>query len=295
VNREVALALGGGGARGLAHIGVLAELERAGYSVGALAGTSIGGVIGSLYAAGRSPAEIASWAKSAWGSGLFRLHPSSGGLLGIDRIRDLLENSLADKTFKDVRCRLALTAVDLGSGSEVVMTEGRLVDAVLATIALPGIFPPRVNGDTRLIDGGVIDPVLVGPVRSLHGGPVVAVVLSSKPGAPPGPSALEIMPAFGVISRLRVGQALQVFGRSFEIASRLFTELRLQMDDPEVVVRPEVSGIGILDSPEPGPVIEAGRAAMARSLADLERCFGLRGTIRRLRRGRAAMPRFEPG
>ena len=284
MKREVAVALGGGGARGLAHIGVLAELERAGYHIGALAGTSIGGVIASLYAAGQSPAEIGAWAESAWGGGLFRLHPSSGGLLGIDRIRHVLEKGLADRTFKDVRCPLALTAVDLETGSEIIMTEGRLVDAVLATIALPGIFPPRLLGAIRLVDGGVIDPVPVGPVRSLHSGPVVAVVLSSKPGAPPGRSALEIMPAFGVVSHLRVGQALQVFGRSFEIASRLFADLRLQMDRPEVIVRPQVDGIGILDTPRPGPVIDAGRAAMARELVSLDRWFGLGGTIRRMRR-----------
>jgi NTE family protein len=283
VNREVAVALGGGGARGLAHIGALAELERAGYRVGALAGTSIGGVIGSFYAVGRSPAEIAAWAESAWGSGLFRLHPSSGGLMAIDRIRDLLETALGEKTFNDVRCPLALTAVDLQAGSEIILMDGRLVDAVLATIALPGIFPPRQHGDTRLVDGGVIDPVPVRPVRSLHRGPVVAIVLSAKPGAPPGPSALEVVPALGVISHLRVGQALQVFGRSLEIASRLFTDLRLQMDRPEVVVRPELDAIGILDTPEPGLVIEKGRMAMARELDALERWFGLRGGISRLR------------
>jgi len=285
LKREVAVALGGGGARGLAHIGVLGELERAGYLIGALAGTSIGGVIASLYAAGRSPAEIAAWAEGTWGGGLFRLHPSSGGLLGIDRIRRLLESALADMTFNDVRCPLALTAVDLESGSEIVLMEGRLVDAVLATIALPGIFPPRVHGATRLVDGGVIDPVPVRPVRSLHRGPVVAVVLSSKPGSPPGPSALGIMPALGVVSHLRVGQALLVFGRSIEIASRLLAELRLQLDRPEVVVRPQVGAIGILDTPKPGAVIEAGRVAMARELVTLQRWFGLGGTIRRLRRG----------
>jgi NTE family protein len=204
-----------------------------------------------------------------------------------------VENGLADKTFNDVRCPLALTAVDLGSGSEVVLTEGRLVDAVLATIALPGIFPPRADGETRLIDGGVIDPVPVRPARSLHAGPVVAVVLSSKPGAPPGPSAFEVVPALAVFSQMRVGQALQVFGRSVEIASRLFTDLRLQMDDPEVVVRPEVQGI----DPDSLSPARSSKPAVRRwqSLPDLERWFGLGGTIRKLRRGRPGMPRVRPG
>jgi NTE family protein len=276
--REVGVALGGGGARGLAHIGVLAELERAGYRVAALAGTSIGGVIAAVYAVGLTPAEIAAWADEALRRGLFRFHPSPGALLGIDRIRDVLEEALGEKTFADLRCPLALTAVDLEQGEEVVLTSGRLVEAVLATIALPGIFPPQLTGRNRLVDGGVVDPVPVQPVRSLCRGPVVAVALSAPPGTPASPSTL---PGSGMLSRLRVGQALQVFSRSMEISSRLFADLRLQLDRPEVVVRPQVAEIGILDSPEAAPVIEAGRAAMAASLADLAGWYGVRGALRR--------------
>jgi NTE family protein len=176
-----------------------------------------------------------------------------------------------------------LTAVDLDGGLEVVLTEGRLLDAVLATIALPGIFPPQVGGGGRLVDGGVVDPVPVGPVRSLHRGPVVAVSLSARPGSPANPesSPLASLPGAEVLSHLRVGQALQVFTRSLEISSRLFTDLRLQLDMPEVIVRPEVAEIGILESPEAAPVIEAGRKAMAASLPELAGWFGLRGALRR--------------
>jgi NTE family protein len=282
--REVGLALGGGGARGLAHIGVLGELERAGYRVAALAGTSIGGVMASAYAAGLGPAEMAAWAGRAMQRGLFRFHLSSGALLGIDRIREVLVEALGDVTFEQARCPLALTAVDLERGDEVLLTSGRLLDAVLATIALPGIFPPKLTGGSRLIDGGVLDPVPVAPLRALYRGPVVAVALSAKPGSPPSASGspLSSLPGSRVLRRLRVGEALQVFSRSLEISSRLFAELRLQLDRPEVIVRPDVADIGILDSPEASPLIEAGRTAMASALAELEGWYGMRGALRRV-------------
>jgi NTE family protein len=282
--REVCLALGGGGARGLAHIGVLEELERAGYRIAAVAGTSIGGVMASLYAVGLSPAEMALWADGALSRGLFHFRPSAGALLGIDRIREVLADALGGKTFDDVRCPLALTAVDLEAGTEVVLTSGMLIEAVLATIALPGIFPPQLAGGSRLVDGGVVDPVPVQPVRSLHRGPVVAVTLSARPGSPPAPEAspLAYLPGSEMFSRLRIGQALQVFGRSLEISSRLFADLRLRLDDPEIIVRPEVSHVGILDTPESGPLVHAGRAAMAAGLRELDGWYGWRGTIRRV-------------
>ena len=114
--------------------------------------------------------------------------------------------------------------------------------------------------------------------------PVVAVALSARPGSPPATSAspLTYLPGSGMFSRLMIGQALKVVGRSLEISSRLFTELRLQLDNPEVIVRPEVSQVGILDTPEAGPLIEAGRTAMAAGLRELDGWYGLRGAIRRV-------------
>jgi NTE family protein len=282
--RDVGLALGGGGARGLAHIGVMGELERAGYRLAALAGTSIGGVMAAVYAAGLGTEEIAAWVQRAMERGLFRFRPSAGALLGIDRIREVLSEALGGATFEQARCPVALTAVDLERGEEVVLTSGLLLDAVLATIALPGIFPPHFSGESRLIDGGVLDPVPVVPVRSLFRGPVVAVTLSARSGSPPSQSGspLSNLPGSRMLTRLRVGEALQVFSRSLEISSRLFSDLRLQLDRPEVIVRPEVADIGILDTPDAAPLIEAGRKAMASGLPELAGWYGVRGALRRV-------------
>jgi NTE family protein len=294
MSREVKVALGGGGSRGLAHIGVLAALEQSDYRIAALAGTSIGGVMAAAYAAGRSPADMAEWAAQALRKGIFRFRPSSGGLLGIDRIREVLHDVLGDRTFADTRCPLALTAVHLETGSEVILQDGRLLDAVLATIALPGIFPPLGSGAARLIDGGVLDPVPVAAVRRLGRGPVVAVVLSQAPGSaiPESMGPLGALPGVSILSRFRVGEALNVFSRSLEIMSRMFADLRLSLDRPEVIVRPDVGWIGILETPEVDPAIEAGRRAMNLQLGELAGWYGIEGALRRIRRRLAAR---EPG
>jgi NTE family protein len=267
----------------LAHIGVLDELSVRGYRVAAVAGTSIGGLMGALFAIGMAPRDMARWTEEAFQEGIFHFRPSAGGLLSIDRIRNHLETVLADKTFEDAQLPLALTAVDLEEGEEVILTSGRLIEAVLATIALPGVFPPFQRGAARLVDGGVVDPVPVGPLRSIYHGPIIAVPLGARPGAPASPAShLANLPLGGLLSHLSIGEALEVISRSLEISSRLFSDLRLQLDHPDVVVRPEVADIGILDSPEAGPVIEAGRKAMVAALPALERSSGVRGALRRV-------------
>jgi NTE family protein len=282
---KIAIALGGGGARGLAHLGVLKALEREGFDVRGVAGTSMGGVIAAGYAIGRTPDELSTWAERAMQRGLFQARPREASLLGVERIRGVLEELLGDTTFQDVVRLLAVTATNLETGHEILLTEGRVLDAVMATIALPGIFPPQLLGSDRLVDGGVIDPVPVQAARTLYPGPVVAVALSPAPeewasSAPSNP--LSHLPAFSVVDRLRAGQALRIFMRALEISARSFTELRLRADRPDVIVRPRVSSVALFDMPSVELMRAAGEAAMLEKLGDLRACFGLKGTLRRL-------------
>ncbi len=203
----------------------------------------------------------------------------------LQKLRCVLGELLGEATFDGLPRRLAVTATNLETGHELVLTEGRVVDAVMATIALPGIFPPQLLGSDRLVDGGVIDPVPVRAARSLYPGPVVAVSLSPPPeewaqAAPSNP--LGHLPAFAVVDRLRAGQALRIFMRALEISARTFTELRLKVDHPDLIVRPRVSSVALFDTPSVELMRGVGEAAMLERLADLRACFGLRGTLRRL-------------
>ena len=171
-----------------------------------------------------------------------------------------------------------MTATDLNSGEEVVLSEGIVAHAVLATIALPGIFPPQVMGDHRLIDGGTLDPVPVRPARELGGSPVVASVLSPARGQwseNRSPSLAARLPGVDMLMRLRPGQALMVFQEYMEIASRTYTETRLEIDRPEVIVRPAVWQVGLLDDPSADEMSALGERAMESMLPALREQFSL--------------------
>lgn len=273
---DIGLALGGGGARGLAHIGVLQVLEEEGFRIRAVAGTSMGGIMAAAYASGLAPREIEALAARTALHDLLQLRPGGDALLGLDRVADFLRDFLGDRTFADMRIPLALTATDLTTCEEVVFTDGRVVDAVLATIALPGIFPPRIQGEHRLVDGAVLDPVPVRPVRRLYRGVLLAVALSPSRDKWPearSPNPLEMLPGFGVLTRLRPAQALQVFVQAMEISSRMHTELRLRLDRPDVLIRPEVWHVPLLDDPSLADMVEAGRSVTTAALPDLVRQF----------------------
>jgi len=282
---EIALALGGGGARGLAHIGVLKVLEREGIRIGAIAGTSIGGIIGAAYAAGYGPDQITNLANAASIRDMLRARPEGPALMGISRIEQWLHGILGQRTFADLRMPFAVTAADLNSGEEIVLRDGIVAHAVLATIALPGIFPPQLMGDHRLIDGGALDPVPVRPARSLLNAPVVASVLS--PGREMwcearSPSLATMLPASEMLLRLRPGQALKVFQEYMEITARTFAETRLEIDRPEVIVRPEVWRVGLLDEPRVSEMTELGIRAMNKALPGLRAQFTLTGRVSRM-------------
>lgn len=284
---EISVALGGGGAKGAAHIGVLKTLDEHGFLIKALAGTSAGGIIGSLYAAGYHPAEILERFRKIETSSLYGRRPGDGpSLLGVSGINRILTEMLDKRTFDDLKIPFVVTAVDLITGQEVILKEGRVVDAVLATISLPGIFPYQDWGDYHLVDGGLLDPIPVAPARALAPHlPVVAVVLYhmmeiDNPLLSP-PKFLGPEPLLRQIARLRVAQAFSIFMRSVEIGSCALAELRLKIDKPEVLIRPEVAAIGLLDTVDVLEVANLGERAAEKALPELQAAFKWSARLRR--------------
>ncbi|MEW6568963.1 MAG: patatin-like phospholipase family protein [Chloroflexota bacterium] len=291
---DICVALGGGGARGLAHIGVLRVLEREGFQIRAIAGTSMGGVIAALYAAGYTPDDMLQrWATTSLPL-LLRARPEGSGLIGLRRVAEALRTYLDRKAFSDLRVPLAVTATNLETGREVVITQGDVVEAVLATIALPGIFPPAIQGEHRLVDGGMVDPVPVEPARRLYPAPVVAVALSPSPeqwAEAKSPSPLSLLPLFDVFARLRPGQALSVFLRALEISARAMTELHLQLSRPDVTIRPAVWHIGLFDGAAVTEAAGIGERAAEAALPKLHALFAPRRRLARSLRRALGLPR----
>lgn len=285
---DIVLALGGGGSKGNAHIGVLRVLEREGFRIRAIAGTSAGGMAASAYAAGYSPDELEEVMCKVDQRSLFGFHfGDEPSLLGVDGITRVMTDLLGDRTFSDLKLPCALVAVDLKSGKKVVLQEGRVIDAVMATIAIPGIFPPKKWGDYLLVDGGVLDPVPISVVREISPEknlPVVAVTLTSAPthsGLLPhiGPKAVE--PILTRISRLRLSKAFEIFLHSIDIGISSITEMRLSIDAPDVLIQPDVSKIGYLDQVDVCNVVRLGEEAAEAMLPELKKVVGLGGRVRR--------------
>jgi len=282
---DINLALGGGGSKGNAHIGVLRVLEREGFRVRAIAGTSAGGMAAAAYAAGYKPDEVENYMRQVDQGKLYSFHfRGEPSLLGIDGLQESLNDLMGERTFDDLQIPCALTAVDLDSGEEVILKEGRVTDALLATVAIPGIYPAKKMADHLLVDGGVLDPVPVAVVRAISPNPrlpVVAVVLSPATKKHTTLTAPQYNLIFNRISRMRVAKAFEIFMRSIEIGMFAITELRLQIDAPEVIIRPDVSQIGYLDRVDVSEVAKLGEQAAEAALPELRRAVGWRRRVGR--------------
>jgi NTE family protein len=279
---EISLALGGGGSRGYSHVGVLRRLCQEGFQIAALAGTSAGGIIAALFAAGFTPDEMEARFAKIDQTKLFGRSAHDGpALLGLAGAEKVLYDLLGDRTFSDLNLPCALVAVDINASQEVVLTKGRVVDAVLATIAVPGVFPPKVYSQHQLVDGGVLDPVPVSVARSLAPHlPVVAVVLtpmidtSNRAINLPLPLPVPVpAPLFERLTKTRIAQAFNIFLSAVDAGGRMITELRLQVDQPEVIIQPEVNDIGLLDTVDIHKVIRLGEKATDAALSQLERAL----------------------
>ena len=287
---DITMALGGGGAKGNSHIGVLRQIEKKGFRVKAIAGTSFGGLVAVFYAMGCSVDEIEEIFASADQSQFYGHGPKDGpSLMGLAGVTRLLEGKLGDMTFADLKMPCALTAVDLKSGQEVLLTKGRLVDAILATIAIPGVFPVRHIDGLELVDGGTLDPVPVAPARMLAPRlPVVAVVLTmpmgpAQPWVIPLPKYWPGMILSRVFSKMRYDTVWDVFSRSMDVTARAVAQYRLEMDRPDIIIRPEVYDIDSLGVVNVREVIKRGEAAVEAVLPQLKGLFTLRNRWRRSR------------
>lgn len=285
---NISIALGGGGSKGNSHIGVLRVLEKEGFRVRAIAGTSFGGMVACFYAAGHSPDEIEEIFVAVDQSRLYdRLADESPSFLGLGRVHQWLTHHLGELTFEELKIPCAVTAVDLQTSQEIVLKSGSVHDAILSTIAVPGIFPAFRMNEWELLDGGVLNPVPVALARSLAPGwPVVAVPLHAPLGHPPRSISMPLSsalpaPLVSRLSGLRIARAFDIFMRSIDIGNRQVTELRLQLEKPEVIIRPEVGDVGLLDQVDVHEIALRGEEATRAALPELKRAASWTNRLRR--------------
>lgn len=198
----VALALGGGAARGIAHIGVLKVLAEEGIAVRAIAGTSVGGVVGAAFAVGRDWRWMLEEARRLRWSQLVQPVVPRMGMLATERLERYLERTLGATRFEDLSIPFAVVAVDVSAGEEVVLRTGPLAPAIRASCSLPGIFAPVTLGGRMLVDGGLLNDVPADVARTLADGPVLAVKLNGGSREPSRPrSILDVITAsFAIVA-----------------------------------------------------------------------------------------------
>jgi NTE family protein len=187
----VSLVLGGGGARGLAHIGVIQWLTENGYDIRSIAGSSMGALVGGIYATGKL-AVYAEWVLALERMQVLRLlDPTFGrdGLFKGERIMGVLRELIGDHTIEELPMSFTAVATDLESGDEVWLREGKLFDAIRASIATPLIFTPFVHGERTLLDGALVNPLPIGPTLNDATDLTVAVSLSGLAEVRPAPAA----------------------------------------------------------------------------------------------------------
>ncbi len=244
---SIGVALGGGFARGIAHIGVLKVLEQEGIPIRAVAGTSVGALIGACYCSGLSIAEMEEVAHSVRFTTFARWTVSRFGFASNDRMVAFLNRTLKVKTFEELRIPLGVTATDFNTGQGVVFHSGSIVDPVRASCAYPGMFLPVEIRGQYLIDGMLAYPVPTRPVREMGADRVLAVHLKgtwANGGAP--------------------RHLFDVIGQSFAIAQDAMSSLWKEAAD--LVVEPDVAGFAYDDFKRADDLIRAGEVAMRAAL-----------------------------
>lgn len=246
-SRKIGLALGGGGGKGSAHIGVITALEALHVPIDVLTGTSIGGLVAALYAVGYQPYQIEQWFQRATMRRILDRDPTNGGFIGTRKIEQLLREAFGTRTFADTSLPLALVAVDIVRGSEVIIRDGSLVDAVLASTAIPGLFPPVAREDQLLVDGGVLNNVPVDVAQMLGADRVIGVDLGLVPGEFEYGQTIESTLAMWSPRRWMPRGQLALAERALALMMAQITEHRLAETPPAVLLRPVVSRLFPLD------------------------------------------------
>ena len=252
---RLGLALGGGFARGMAHIGVLKVLEEEGIPVDLVAGTSIGAAIGSAYCSGVSAKELEEIASLLRFSDFARWTISRLGLCSNDRMTALLQRVLKVYTFEELKIPLAVTATDFVTGEAVVFRSGPLIDPVRASCAYPAVFlPVRLDG-RLLIDGLLAHPVPTTPLKEMGADRVLAVYFNSHWIGSTGPR-----------------HVMQVIGQCFSIAQEKMCGL--WQVNADVILTPDVSAFGYDDFRNASELVKAGEEATRAALPQIRAWFG---------------------
>ncbi len=300
--KTIALVLGAGGARGLAHIGVIEVLVEHGYRIAAISGSSMGALVGGIHAAGRLR-QYRDWAYTLERGSILRLLDltfGSAGLLRGERVIGALREMVGEFQIEHLSIPFTAVATDLATQREVWLTRGPLFDAIRASIAIPMIFTPHLVDGRELVDGGLLAPVPIAPTRNYHVDKVIAVDVNSKlPMYLPEPhprseAALPEAEMFndedqerGLIDKMRAWFSnsaaeedllekktnpgfMELMSQSLDTMQSHMARLQLAMDPPDVLIQVPRDSAMFYEYWRARELVEVGRKAAEQALTALK-------------------------
>ena len=286
-SRSITLALGGGAARGWAHIGVLRALDEAGIAIDMIAGTSIGALVGGCYLAGRLD-ELEEFARSLTPRRIFGLLDwrfRSDGLLGGQRLHNRMMRYMSGIRIEDLPAPFVATATEIATGHEIWLGKGSLIRAMRASYALPGVFEPVVCNGRILVDGALVNPVPVSVCRVYERWHVVAVnlhydlfgraaVLNHDAGEPEDMNARTGHARSEPHLTRPDGHRLGVTGvmvEAFNVIQDRISRARLAGDPPDLSIQPKLGHVGLTEFHRADEAIEMGYQATRARITEIER------------------------
>ncbi|ACU91153.1 patatin-like phospholipase family protein [Desulfomicrobium baculatum] len=292
-NLKIGLALGSGSSRGWAHIGIINALAEQGIRPDIVCGTSVGALVGAAHAAGNLD-KLEEWVRSLTRletASFFELTSSFTGFVNTSRLRKFLEKHVAgaNDRIEDLKLQYGSVATDLESGREIWFTKGPLLEAVWASISLPGLFPAIRHENRWLVDGGLVNPVPVSVCRALGADVVIAVNLNGDivgkhlVKTPKQKKKNGVAEAFSNLVKEYAGSLFfdseeedeppglfDAIAGSVNIAQERITRSRLAGDPPEILLAPKLSHIGLLEFFRAEEAIAEGSKCVERALPEIE-------------------------
>ncbi len=245
------IVLGSGGSRGLAHIGVLKVLEEHGIRPQRIIGSSMGALIGALYADGKSATELEEIVKSTKLMNFFQIKFYQGNILDREKIRIFLRENLEAKTFEELKIPLTVTALDVNTGKVVKINKGPVEEGVIPSISLPGLLKPYKKNDAYLIDAGIVNPV---PMNLSRKGRVVIGVNVSPD--------LKDVNEHSTLTEI-------ILKAVYTVQSRYSRKPRPKENTPHIILKPYLGSRRILDFRNEKSIIKAGEEAAREKISEI--------------------------
>jgi len=266
-DKKVGLALSGGAARGLAHIGVLETLEREGIPVDIIAGTSMGAIIGAMYARGVSAAGIKRIAvNTGWRelAHMFTITPSKTGLINGHRVKAYLKDIIGEVDFSELKIPFACVATDLITGEEVIIDSGSVLEGVIASISIPVIFKAAIYEGRYLVDGGVVNPLPVSVIRNMG----ASLIIASNVVIKPDDRLWTSQPRKGRDKKNELN-IFNVMMQYINITS--YQSVKDGLSGADVIIQPGVADIGFTEFRNARECVARGHAAAWASIPEIRR------------------------